>query len=70
MEASIAKAVMEAEMEQAKATAAADSRSNVTVSSIGRKLPPRPAWWKGAEVATMNNEVAAKSLSLASKGRK
>lgn len=68
LEADFAQAAAQEKLAQVKVNA--EEAVNVTVSSIGRRLPPKPAWWKSDEEATMANQLAAAALSEVPGGKK
>lgn len=70
LESNFAKAAIEEKLAQVKHTTSTATATGVTVSSIGRRLPPKPAWWKSDEEATMANQLAAAALSEVPGGKK
>lgn len=71
LEANFAKAAVQEKMEQQRdRQTTATEPVKVTVSSIGRRLPAKPAWWKSDEEATMANQLTAAAFAEVPKGSK
>lgn len=68
VEGSFAKAVAEEKLAQVKTETV--EVANVTVSSIGRKLPARPSWMPSDEMATISNQLTAAAFADVPGGKK
>lgn len=71
LEANFAKAAVQEKMEQQRDSQVMRTEPvKVTVSSIGRRLPPKPAWRKSDEEVTMANQLTAAAFAEVPKGSK
>lgn len=64
LEADFAKSAAQEKLEQLKDSQTMRTEPvKVTVSSIGRRLPAKPVWWKSDEEVTMANQLTAAAFA-------